>query len=180
MKTKAIFALLLCSLFLISCRSVQVKDYAQEKPSLVLEEYLNGTLDAHGIFQDRSGKVTKRFHALIKASWNGPVGILDEDFTWSDGTKSKRIWTITKKSNSEYIGTASDVVGEAKGEVAGNALRWRYVLSLPVDGKAYHVDFDDWMYLMDDKVMLNKSIMSKWGFYLGEVTLSFTKREVKP
>jgi hypothetical protein len=32
------------------------------------------------------------------------------------------------------------------------------------------------MYLMDDRVMLNKARMSKWGIYLGEVTLSFTRR----
>jgi hypothetical protein len=38
------------------------------------------------------------------------------------------------------------------------------------------VQFDDWMYLMNDKVMLNKAAMSKWGVNLGEVTLSFVKR----
>ncbi len=75
-----------------------------------------------------------------------------------------------------YSGRADDVVGEATGEAAGNALRWRYVLALPVDGKVYNVDFDDWMFLMDDQVMLNRSLMSKWGFRLGEVTLSFHKR----
>ena len=34
---------------------------------------------------------------------------------------------------------------------------------------------DDWMYLVDERVMLNKAVMSKFGIYLGEVTLSFTK-----
>ena len=29
---------------------------------------------------------------------------------------------------------------------------------------------------MNDKVMLNKAVMSKFGFRLGEVTLSFVKR----
>jgi hypothetical protein len=38
------------------------------------------------------------------------------------------------------------------------------------------VQFDDWMYLVTDKVMLNKAAMSKFGVQLGEVTLSFTKR----
>jgi hypothetical protein len=32
------------------------------------------------------------------------------------------------------------------------------------------------MYLVDDKVMLNKATMSKFGIRLGEVTLSFTKK----
>ena len=64
----------------------------------------------------------------------------------------------------------------SSGEVAGNALRWQYVLALPVDGTVYHVDFEDWMFLMDDKVMLNRAAMSKFGFSLGAVTLSFSKR----
>ena len=68
------------------------------------------------------------------------------------------------------------MIGEAQGEASGNALRWRYVLALPVDDKVWNVDFDDWMFLIDDKIMLNRSAMSKFGFNLGEVTLSFTKR----
>jgi hypothetical protein len=58
----------------------------------------------------------------------------------------------------------------------GNALRWQYVLRLDVDGRSWDVDFDDWMYLMDDQVMLNRSVMSKFGVRLGEVTLSFRRR----
>ena len=50
------------------------------------------------------------------------------------------------------------------------------MLALPVDGKVYNVDFDDWMFLMDNKVMMNRSTMSKWGFNLGAVTLTFVKR----
>jgi NOL1/NOP2/fmu family ribosome biogenesis protein len=46
---------------------------------------------------------------------------------------------------------------------------------LPVDSNTWEVEFEDWMYLIDEKVMLNKARMSKWGIYLGEVTLSFTK-----
>ena len=38
------------------------------------------------------------------------------------------------------------------------------------------VQFDDWMYLMTDTVMLNKAVMSKFGIRLGEVTLSFSKK----
>jgi hypothetical protein len=156
---------------------VDVSDYAAEKPELDLSRYFNGTLDADGIFQDRSGKVVKRFHVLIEASWKGPVGTLDERFTYSDGSTQRRVWTVTKLDANHYSGRADDVVGEASGEARGNALRWKYVMALPVDGKVYNVDFDDWMFLMDDRVMLNRSVMSKFGFRLGEVTLSFRKRE---
>ncbi len=169
--------LTLCALLgLNGCSSVTVNQYAQQQPVLDLQQYFNGTLDAYGMFQKRSGEVVKRFHVVIDARWQGDVGTLDERFTYSDGTTQQRIWTITKTGAQSYRGTASDVVGEATGERAGNALRWRYVLALPVDDKVYHVDFDDWMFLMDDRIMLNRSTMSKWGFDLGEVTLTFVKR----
>ena len=164
------------TLGLAGCASTTVEQYRAETPVLDLPTYLNGTLDAWGMFQGRSGEVKKRFHVVIDAQWKGDTGVLDERFSWSDGTNSRRVWTLTRQADGTYRGTADDVIGEAIGEVAGNALRWRYVLALPVDGKVYHVDFDDWMFLMDDKVMLNRSYMSKWGFNLGEVTLTFVKR----
>ena len=168
--------LLACCFLLVSCGSVSVDDYAAEQPVLNLESYFSRPVQAWGMFQDRSGKVVKRFHVLIDARWQGDTGTLDERFTYSDGTTQRRVWTITRLGPGRYSGRADDVVGEATGEAAGNALRWRYVLALPVDGKVYNVDFDDWMFLMDDQVMLNRSLMSKWGFRLGEVTLSFHKR----
>ena len=45
-----------------------------------------------------------------------------------------------------------------------------------MDKDVYKVQFNDWMYLVTPKVMLNKAQMSKFGIYLGEVTLSFYKR----
>ena len=165
---------------LLGCSSVKVNEYAQETPALDLATYFNGTIDAHGIFTDRSGKVVKRFKVVIEANWTvkdgKKVGVLDEAFTYSDGTTQRRVWTLTEVAPKRYQGTASDVVGKAIGEVSGNALNWSYTLALPVDGKIYNVKFNDWMYQMDDKVMLNKAEMSKFGIYLGEVTLAFYKR----
>ena len=112
----------------------------------------------------------------MECSWKGNEGVLDEAFTYSDGTTQRRIWRLTKHADGHYTGTADDVVGTARGQTQGNAFRWGYTLALPVDGKVYHVDFDDWMYLIDERVMLNRATMSKFGVRLGEITLSFTKR----
>lgn len=160
----------------LGCSSTKVKEYAEETPVLSLQEYFNGEIDAYGIFQNRSGKVVKRFHVLMRASWKGDVGTLDETFTYSDNSTSRRVWILQRTGKNTFTGTAGDVVGQAYGEVAGNTFYWNYVLDLEVDGSHYHVKFDDWMYLMDKKIMLNKSKMSKWGFDLGEVTLTFIKR----
>jgi hypothetical protein len=112
----------------------------------------------------------------MDCKWAGNVGTLDENFTYSDGTKERRVWTITKLSVNEYKGTAGDVIGEARGVAYGNALRWRYVLNLKVSDKFVEVNFDDWMYQMDDRMVMNRAAMSKFGIELGQVTLAFRKR----
>ena len=173
-------ALLLSAALLSGCAGPQIADYAAEQPVLDMRQYFNGTLDAYGVFTDRSGKVVKRFTVVMQCNWQGPpgaeTGVLDEDFTYSDGTKQRRIWTLKRQPDGRYSGTASDVLGEANGQEKGNAFRWGYTLQLPVDGRVIEVQFDDWMYLMNSKVMLNKAEMRKFGFKLGEVTLSFVKR----
>ena len=164
------------ALALSGCAGPQVTDYSADKPVLDLRQYFNGTLDAYGVFTDRSGKVVKRFTVVMRCTWNGDEGVLDEDFVYSDGTTQKRVWRLKHLGNGRYEGRADDVVGVAQGQTAGNAFRWGYTLALPVDGKVWEVQFDDWMYLMDQRVMLNKAAMSKFGIHLGEVTLSFVKR----
>ncbi len=170
------FAAALLALGLLQgCATVDIQDFTNERPQLDLRTYFNGPIEAWGIFQDRSGKGVKRFKVSIDGKWQGDTGTLDERFVYSDGTTQRRVWTIKRESAQRYVGTADDVVGVAIGEALGNALRWRYVMALPVEGKVYNVDFDDWMYLMDDRVMLNRSVMSKFGFRLGEVILSFDR-----
>lgn len=164
------------TLALAGCASQRIDQYTSEKPVLDLQQYFNGVLDAYGVFTDRSGTVVKRFTVVMRCSWQGDDSVLDEDFTYSDGTTQKRIWRLKKLPDGRYTGTAGDVVGTAQGQARGNAFYWTYTLRLPVDDAVYDVTFDDWMYLMTDTVMLNKATMSKFGVRLGEVTLSFTKR----
>ena len=164
------------TLLLGGCASQQIETYAQDKPLLDLTQYFNGTLDAYGVFTDRSGTVVKRFTVVMVCTWNDNEGVLDEDFRYSDGTTQKRIWRLRKLGDGRFSGRADDVVGEARGETRGNTFHWTYTLNLPVGGRVFEVQFDDWMYLMTDKVMLNKAAMSKFGVRLGEVTLSFVKR----
>jgi hypothetical protein len=176
MKFKALVASVTAAL-LTACGSVDVEQYAKETPTLELSEFFTGTIDAWGIFQKRNGEVARRFHVEILTHWVSPQeGTLDERFTYADGEKQRRVWTLKKQPDGTWLGTADDVVGVATGRVSGNALHWTYVLRLPVDGKEYLVNFDDWMWQLDDASMMNRSTMSKFGIDLGEVTLFFRKR----
>lgn len=66
---------------LAACAGPQVDDYARETPKLVLREYFNGPMTAHGVFTDRSGKVARRFTVRMVGRWSGNEGVLEEDFS---------------------------------------------------------------------------------------------------
>lgn len=170
---------LLCTwltcLLLAGC-GVSVGHYAAERPQLDLRQFFATPVEAWGMFQNRSGEVIKRFHVDIQSRTEGENLILDERFRYSDGTRQQRVWTLTPDGPGRWKGRAADVIGEARGELAGNALRWRYELALPVDGTTYPVQFDDWMYLIDEDTLINRSFMSKLGVELGQVTLFFRRQ----
>ncbi len=157
------------------CASVSPQDYARETPKLDLSAYFNGKVDGWGMVQDRSGRVLRRLVVELDCKWNGNDGTLDESFRWSDGKTEKRVWKIRKEGD-RYVGTAGDVIGEAQGIAAGNALQWKYVLELPADIGGYHVNMDDWMWLVDEKTLANRTTMSKFGVQVAEISIFFLKR----
>ncbi len=160
---------------LTACAGPEVRDYAKEEPRFDLRSFFDGPLTAKGMFTDRAGRVVKRFSVKMVARWDGDVGVLDERFQYSDGTTQRRVWRLRATGPGRYVGTADDVVGEAAGESAGNAFRWAYTLALPVDGRVWDVALDDWMFLLDERTVLNRSSMSKFGLHVGDVTLVITK-----
>ena len=167
--------LLLLAVISIAACGVTPQEYENENPTMDMKTYFNGPIQAWGLFQDYREKVIKRFHVSMQGTWEGNNGTLDEHFTYSDGTTQRRVWKLSRIDQHNYTGTADDVIGEAKGQAYGHALRWQYTLALEVDDDIYHVQFDDWMYLIDENTVINRSVMSKFGVNVGEVILVFIK-----
>lgn len=167
----------LALIFIISgCSSQHLSDYRATTPNLSLETFFDGDLVAYGIVLDRSGTLTRRFEVDLKASWKGNKGEIKEWFTFDDGEKTTRIWQLEALGNGKYTGTANDVVGTASGQTSGSALYWRYDLLIPVDGTEYQITLDDWMYLIDENRLFNKTELTKFGFKVGEVVLYIEKK----
>lgn len=169
--------LLLSVLILLTsgCSGVKIEDFRNTTPELKLEEYFNGQVRAWGMFQGRDGMIKRQFVVDITGKWDGQTLTLDEQFRYRDGERQQRIWHILKRDDHHYEGRADDVAGVAQGRVEGQALNWRYDLNLVVDGTTYRVHFNDWMFMHEDNVLVNRATMSKWGIRLGEVTLFFRK-----
>lgn len=160
---------------LAGCSNMNVTDFKNGHPPLVLEEYFEGQTVAAGIFQDRFGTVRRQFFVKIEGRWDGETLTMIEDFDYSDGEQEQRIWTLKKTDDHRYEGTADGVVGIAQGEARGNAFNWTYTFDLKVGDGTWRVDFDDWMFLQPGGLLINKATVSKWGIEIGEVLLAFHK-----
>lgn len=165
-----------CLLSLAACSSPKIEAYDGRKPTVDIRRYLNGNVDAWGVFMNRSGMVDRQFHVALKCRWKGNEGTLNEHFTYSDGKTEDRIWTVHFTDDHHFTAGAHDVVGMATGAQFGNAVNMSYVLRVPVDGTTYDVSMDDWMYLMDNQTLINRTTMRKFGVKLGEVFITFRKK----
>jgi len=170
-----------CAALLISltiqtgCIGMKPDDFAGREPRFLIEDYFAGKTRAWGIFQDRFGTLRRQFVVDIDGSWDGETLTLVEDFVYDDGETEQRTWTIRKTGAHSYEGRADGVIGIAEGESYGNVLNWRYRFALKVGDGTWNVHFDDWMFLQDNGVMINRAEVSKFGFELGEVTIAFSK-----
>ncbi len=163
-------------LFLNGCaNNMKPTDFKDQKPRLIIEDYLSGDVKAWGVLQNRSGKVTRQFKADLNGKWDGTNLVLDEIFNWTDGERQTRQWTIKKIDENNYEGTAADVVGTAKGFSYGPAFKFEYVLLVPVKGKNIKITFDDWIFMQDERVAINRATMTKFGIKVAELTVMFIK-----
>ena len=68
------------------------------------------------------------------------------------------------------------MVGKAKGYSYGPAFKFEYVLLVPIKGKEIKITFDDWIFMQDEKVAINRAKMTKFGFKVAELTVFFVKQ----
>ena len=48
-------------------------------------------------------------------------------------------------------------------------------MNIEIKGKNILVHFNDWMFLQDDDILINKATVTKWGFNLGQLSLFFRR-----
>lgn len=170
------FFIFFLGVFMLSGCATNLNVYQGKEPALQLDQFFNGELTAWGVVMNRSGQVTRRFVATLKGEWNGPEGVLKEEFIFDDKEVQKREWKLKKVGENQFEGTANDVDGVGRGQTSGFAMNWKYVLKIPVGNTTYHIPFDDSMYLVDSKSVINKAVMSKFGFRVGELIIFIQKK----
>ena len=160
---------------LTGCSTVTAPDYAGKTPTLEIQKFLNGKLEAWGVLVDYTGKADMHFHVTMEGEWHGNEGTLKEWFDYSDGRKDQRVWTFKFDSEHHFTGTAHDVVGIGNGQQYGNAVNMKYTLRVPRKDSTIDLSMDDWLYLVDEHTLINRTKMRKFGVTVGELIISFHK-----
>lgn len=161
-----------------SFRAQTLSDYANEAPAFDVRTSLGGVFLADGVIYDYSGRVNARFRANITGKFNETGGVMDEEFFYAGKEEpQRRQWRITFTGPKTFSAEADDIVGTALGEASGNALRFTYRLRLPERLGGHELDVVDWLYLMEDGTIVNRSDMRKFGVRAAELIAIFRRAE---
>lgn len=151
-------------------------DYEDGFPELNLRERLCGDMICEGVIYGPLGRVTSRFVADFDASWEGDIGFVTERFTYDDGSTQQREWHLKLGADNSIEATAPDVVGTGRGRQAGHAVQLRYRIRLPEDAGGHVLSTVDWMYLLPNGSIINRSQFRKFGIKVAELVATIRPR----
>ncbi len=153
----------------VGFKAQKPQDYANGGPEFDIRTHLNGPLIMEGVLYGPMGRVTSRFVAEAHGSWEGNKGYLVENFQFDSGTKQKREWFLTSKNDGTFEAEAPDVVGVGQGTQMGSAIELKYRIKLADAAGGHELDTTDWMYMLDNGTIVNRSQMRKFGIKVAEL-----------
>ena len=169
---------LLTAIVLAGCsKPLPISHFAGTKPAFDPVAFWTGHHRSFGVVENRAGAPIDTVETDCRGTPEGADGLhMVQSLTLGDGTVQHRDWHL-RRSGKDFVATANDMVGEADGTAAGRVFHWRFVIATRPGNALYNVTFDQWMYLMDDGSMMNRTTVRKLDLILAEVSEQF--EEVK-
>ena len=158
-----------------SFRAQQSSDYSGQGPQFDLRQHLSGPMVCEGVIYGPTGRVTSRFVADMEGRWDGNVGTLAETFRYDSGTVQNRAWRLALGNAGDIIATAEDVVGQGSGRAEGSSVVLRYRIRLAPEAGSHVLDVTDWMYLMENGTIINRSQFTKFGIKVAELVATMRR-----
>lgn len=177
----ALIALLVvCVLALIKNRYVgfatqRPADLAGRGPTFDPATHLSGPILCEGVVFGPTGRVSSRFVADMEGVWTGNTGILKERFRYDGGLVQDRQWTLRLGNDGTIAAEAPDVVGTGVGRAEGPAVEMRYRIKLAPEAGGHVLDVVDWMYLMENGTIMNRSQFRKFGIKVAELVATMRR-----
>lgn len=162
---------------LLACSSpLPVASFAGDGPGFDPVRFFQGRIHSWGVLENRAGQPTE----IVRTDGTGvPEGTDGVHFpqrvqTGADPA-TMRDWHMRRVGPGRYEATANDIIGTAQGGASGRAFHWTWTLALHPGNPLSHVGMDQWWYLQDDGTMLNRTIITKLGVVVAEVTEHFVR-----
>ena len=137
--------------------------------------WLEGRTAGQGVFEDRKGRIRRRFSVETVGHASGNSLILDEHFLFDDGENQQRRWTLMRGAGGAFTGRCEDGVGEARGSFQDGVAYLSSELRLKAGGRLIAMRFEDAFYPVGSDAVFNRSSVTKWGIRLGQVLIAFRK-----
>jgi hypothetical protein len=150
-------------------------DLARMGPTFDLKSHLNGPILCEGMIYGPTGRVVSRFVAEMEGRWDGDTGTLSEVFRYDSGTTQHRQWTLALQPGGAIKATAPDVVGTGTGVASGAGVQLRYRIRLTPEAGGHVLDVVDWMVLMENGTIMNRSQFTKFGILVAELVATLRK-----
>lgn len=152
-------------------------EFAGKGPAFDPRRHLSGPIQCEGVVYGPFGRVASRFVADMQGTWDGNIGTLAEDFRYDSGLEQTRCWTLHLGNDGGIRALAPDVVGEAVGSAVGPSVMLRYRIRLAPSAGGHVLDVTDWMYLMENGTIMNRSQFFKWGFKVAELVATMRPKQ---
>jgi hypothetical protein len=164
------------ALFLIALRERKLsfmgqspEDFATLTPAFDLRRHLSGPLLCEGMIYGPTGRVASRFVADMEGVWQGNQGVLKERFRYDSGSVQDREWRLALGNDGAIRASADDVVGTGLGQVRGAGVVLKYRIRLAAEAGGHELDVTDWMVLMENGTIMNRSQFRKFGIKVAEL-----------
>ncbi|MFC2967599.1 DUF3833 family protein [Acidimangrovimonas pyrenivorans] len=179
--TLLLAALLVLVLLRASCFSFAAQrpdSYGETTPVFDPARVLSGRLDSEGVIFGPTGRVVSRFVMRMEGRWDGARGTLTEEFHYDSGRSQLRRWDLVLHNDGRLTATAPDILGDGRGVIRGATLHLRYRLRLPKEAGGHVLDVTDWLYLMPNGTVMNRSQMRRFGVTLAELVATMRPGDV--
>ena len=151
--------------------------FATTTPAFDPITFWTGHTASWGVIENRDGAPTAIITTTTDGTPESPAGLHMIQHVTHDGQTTTRDWHLRRLGPHSFEATANDVAGTAHGTTFGRTLHWTWTLETHPGHPLYNVTMDQWMYLADNGTLMNRTIISKWGVRLAEVSEQFVRVE---
>jgi len=151
--------------------------FAAPGPAFDPLAFFDGHVTSWGVEENRAGQPIAIVTTDCVGRMTGPGRLaMVQTLHVGSGPAQIRHWTLWRAGPGRYEATANDMDGAAFGVASGRNLHWRWVLESKPGHSVANVTMDQNFYQMDDGAVMIRTIVTKFGVRLVEVSEQFERR----